>query len=332
LSFQILERPIRLSALLDQHRRAVIATGLAVSIVSALVLVPRLLDEPAPAGALKGDTSTGFTPVPAGLDFADATFTATPSPPVCFGKPASDCTIVHGSGKSVMLIGDSHARMLVPTFMQIAHDDNLTLSVGISGGCPWQQGVYTPNQPGRCKKYKDDLYSRVIPELKPDVIVAINYGYDDPSVPEFPVINDRGQGMGRGGAPFDRLMTRTTEASAKKLAADGRDLVIIEPIPIDRTDPTACLAHAKFLESCRYVAHTGHTKLERLYESLAAHDKHIFAADFDRLVCPFFPICDPVVDHHIVKIDAQHLTREYAEFIAPEVESYLQSIGVIPRH
>jgi hypothetical protein len=38
-----------------------------------------------------------------------------------------------------------------------------------------------------------------------------------------------------------------------------------------------------------------------------------------------------VVDHHIVKVDGQHLTREFADYIAPEVASYLQAINVIPR-
>jgi len=331
LSFQILERPIRLSPWLDQHRRAVIVSGLVVSVVSALVLIPAVLQEPSPASTIRGDTSTGFTPVPSDLDFADATFTATPSPPVCFDRPASVCTIVKGSGKHVMLMGDSHARMLIPTFTRIARDNNLTLSVGISGGCPWQLGVYTPNSPARCRRYKDDLYSRVIPALQPDVIVAANYGYDDPSIPPFPVVDEAGQGMARGSVGFDRLMARQTKKSAKALTRGGRDLVIVEPIPIDKRDPTECLAHSKFLESCRYVARTGHTKLETLYRSLADHDDHVFAADLDRLVCPFFPICDPVVDHHIVKVDAQHLTREFADFIAPEVASYLQAINVIPR-
>jgi len=331
LSFQVLERPVRLSPWLDRHRRAVIVSGLVVSVVSALVLVPAVLQEPSPARAIRGDTSTGFTPVPSDLDFGDATFTAAPSPPVCFDQPVSTCTIVQGSGKHLMLIGDSHARMLIPTFTRIARDNNLTLSLGISGGCPWQLGVYTPNSPTRCQRYKDDLYTRVIPQLKPDVVVAVNYGYDDPSIPPVPVINDAGQGMARGGLAFDRLMARATKRSAKALTQDGRDLVIVDPIPIDKTDPTECLAHSKFLESCRYVARTGHTKLETLYRSLADHDDHIFDADLDRVVCPFFPICDPVVDHHIVKVDGQHLTREFADYVAPEVASYLRAIDVIPR-
>ena len=95
-----------------------------------------------------------------------------------------------------MLIGDSHARMLIPTFTRIARDNNLTLSVGISGGCPWQLGVYTPNSPARCKRYKDDLYSRVIPALQPDVVVAVELRLRRPVDPAGP--GGRRCGTGRG--------------------------------------------------------------------------------------------------------------------------------------
>ena len=47
LSFQVLERPVRTSMRLDRHRRLVIAAGLAISLVSGLVIIPKLVD-PAP--------------------------------------------------------------------------------------------------------------------------------------------------------------------------------------------------------------------------------------------------------------------------------------------
>ena len=42
LSFQVLEHPIRVSALLDRHRRAVIAVGLTTSIIAAVVVIPAI--------------------------------------------------------------------------------------------------------------------------------------------------------------------------------------------------------------------------------------------------------------------------------------------------
>ena len=63
--------------------------------------------------------------------------------PNCFNKPVSECTLVKGTGKSILLMGDSHARMLIPTFTEIAQRDDLTLSVDGRPACPWQRGLYT---------------------------------------------------------------------------------------------------------------------------------------------------------------------------------------------
>ena len=332
LSFQLLEVPVRTSRVLDRYRRPVIAAGLAISVVSALVFIPAILsDRSAAARATQGNTSTGFTPVPRNLDFADAVFTATLTPPVCFGRPADACTIVHGHGRHLLLLGDSHARMLIPTFTRIAKTHDLTLSVVSLGGCPWQRRLYTPTREAQCKRDKEDAYKRVIPDLHPDLVIAINYGYDDPSVPPFPVISATGRAVARGSVAFNNLMTETTDASVKALTADAKQLLIIEPTPLAREDPTACLVHSKFLEDCRYVARVNPSKLELLYRKLDAGSDRIRAANFDRFVCPFLPICDPVIDGHIVKVDTQHLTRDFADYIAPEVADYLVASHLIPR-
>jgi hypothetical protein len=55
----------------------------------------------------------------------------------------------------------------------------------------------------------------------------------------------------------------------------------------------------------------------------------VVAADFDRLVCPFLPICDPVVNGEIVKSDGTHLTARFAESIAPEISTYLVDSGLV---
>jgi hypothetical protein len=45
-------------------------------------------------------------------------------------------------------------------------------------------------------------------------------------------------------------------------------------------------------------------------------------------VCPFLPICDPVVDGSIVKRDPSHLKVLYALKLVPQVEMYLKSYGL----
>src|SRR4029079_15123479 len=124
----------------------------------------------------QSSTTNGFTPLPNNLDWQHASgahrvFVN------CNHRPADDCRVVHGTGARILLIGDSHAQMFVPTFETIARREHLTLSVSVSGLCPWQRDLYAgtpPNarkssrlSPRACKALKDDLYTRVIPALRP---------------------------------------------------------------------------------------------------------------------------------------------------------------------
>ncbi len=302
-----------MSGLLDRHRRIVVACGLAISVVSALVFIPKILN-PATASATAGQASTsvGFTPVPRGLDLGDPLHDVRLID--CFRRPVAQCTVVHGSGKSILLMGDSHAAMLLPTFVKIATDDNLTLSVSAKGLCPWQRNLYGPPaaiasiealggtgiSAKDCKAFKDDLYGRVIPALHPDIIVAMDYAdaYPNPET--------------------------ATVQSLRQLARDGRKVILVEDIPKAPFDPRACLSQAKVLEQCRYIANSSPTPLELIYRKLDAEQPGVYSADFDRLVCPFLPICDPVVNGQAVKLDQTHLTVAFAESIAPRVNAYLE--------
>ena len=334
LSFQVLEHPVRRALALDARPRVVVIVGFATSLVAALLLVPAILT---PGSANRASAAVGTqvvgTPIASlKLDFRDATYASIPEPPDCVGRPPGDCTLVHGTGKHILLMGDSHAQMLLPTLEDVARRDNLTFSAAVTAGCPWQRGLFTPIGTKACRRRKEDAYTRVIPALKPDVIIAVNYGYDDPSVQGFPVFGSDGVPVIRGNPEFDQLFARTTNQSLKALLATGADVVIVEPMPLTNItdDQTTCLRKEKFVEQCRSVVSTKPTSLELRYRHLAAKDRHVWSANFDPLVCPWLPVCDAVIDGHIVKVDSQHLTPEFARFIAPDVEAYLKSQRLIP--
>jgi peptidoglycan/LPS O-acetylase OafA/YrhL len=321
LSYELLEQPVRISRLLDRHRRIVIASGLAISVASALVLIPAIVTPSnASAPTATGSQTVGFTPVPASLDWQHAAdgrrFVD------CFHKPVARCTIVRGTGKKILLVGDSHAAMLIPTFIAIAHREHLTLAVATKGACPWQRNL-APDRKNLdaisgsaltdisikdCKNFRKDLYTRVVPALHPDVVVAMD---ED----------------GAYTGPAD-----DTTQSVRRLGAGGTKVVLIEDTPTSRINPRDCLSVAKVLEACRYVASSDPTELDLDYRKIAAADpSNVSSANFDRLVCPFFPICDPVVGGAIVKWDQTHLTAAFAKHIAPQVDDYLKRAGVIPR-
>jgi peptidoglycan/LPS O-acetylase OafA/YrhL len=329
LSFEVLERPIRFSRLLDRHRFAVISAGLTVSVVSALVFIPAIVDSAdAARSVVRTPTVVGSTPIPAGLDLQDAR--STRPFPDCFGKSPRACTLVKGSGPSVMLIGDSHAWMLIPLFTAIAKLENLTLSVSVRGGCPWQRGLYTPLKLRLCESQKEDLYERVIPALKPDVVVAMNLGYGTKGLYPAPMEDAHAR------KADEATVAQLTRSSVTALRAHGRKLLVIEPIPLPRLpnfafDPLDCLSKATAIETCRYQAWPGLLPVERVYRAIAKDDPGVHSLDLDKAVCPFAPMCDPVVNGQFVKWDQSHLTEQFVRTLVPEVDLYLRRSGIIPR-
>ncbi len=339
LSFEMLERPIRFSVRLDRYRAPVIATGLAISVVSALVLIPHIVD-PAHANTPTLQTTvdtTGFTKVPPNLDWRSASKGQSDNFVTCYRAPVSKCTVVRGTGKHLLLIGDSHAAMMVPAFTEIARKEHLTLSVDVRGGCPWQRNLYAiPITVGNralrledCRAQKEDMYTRVIPALHPDVIVTMDLGHEDPS--QLPFLGPNGQRLPNSSPAEVRWVLGKTQESVRALRATGAKLMLIEPIPVTKFDPLKCLSAAKTLQQCRYVARPTPDALEQLYRRLAQQDHNVWSVNLDRLVCPFLPICDPVVSGHIVKFDPTHLTEDFAVAIAPQIDAYMKALGVIPK-
>src|SRR5690606_32452840 len=128
------------------------------------------------------------TPVPP-LDLANAQRDRSGLPDLptggnCLEKPVDACTLVQGSGQHVLVIGDSHAVMFFPAFAQVALDNDLSLSTAGIGSCPWQRNRYFDfvDSPDRqryedCAALTNDIYDRLLPELRPDVVIALSRDY-----------------------------------------------------------------------------------------------------------------------------------------------------------
>ena len=140
----------------------------------------------------------------------------------------------------------------------------------------------------------------MIPELDPDVIVAVDYD-----------------------SAYENIDNDTTQ-SAKDLIGDDRKLVLVEDTPNSTIDPRACLSKAKVVEECRFVANTTPTPLEARYRLIDERIRRSSRPTSTAAVCPFLPICDPIVDGQIVRVDFTHITGGFAESIAPQVTEYLE--------
>jgi peptidoglycan/LPS O-acetylase OafA/YrhL len=323
LSYQLLERPIRASTLLDAHRWTVIACGLALTSVSALVFIPAIVNPTVTKiESVQASTTAGFTPIPASVNWRRTYFEFFGKTVNCVGRSPDACTVVHGTGRHILLMGDSNAEMMIPAFTKIAQQENLTLSLEVTDGCPWQRGFYrlTGNIRAACRTNKEDAYTRVIPALKPDLIVLVNSREERAHKPGDPALT-----------ADDLMIRQATISSLHQLEADARRVLIIEPMPQAPAgmNPLQCLAKAKVLEQCRYIASTTPTWLELLERTLATQSKNVTSANFDGLVCPYLPICDPVIDGIIVKWDGQHLSARYSASLAKPIAAYLRTNGLI---
>jgi SGNH domain (fused to AT3 domains) len=333
LSFQILERPVRESRRLDRYRLPVVAVGLTLGVIGAFILAPAIgEDQPSHGVATRGvdAISTGTDPFARDFDWRAARDDWKPGSR-CINGPVTNCTMVSGGRPRILLIGDSNADMLVPAFIEIARRRGATLSVATRESCPWQRDLLFADlrHEDVCRRSHIDFYDRLIPDLDPDVVIAINRTFDDPNST---AALDTPRGRVDPGTPaFLPAVRRATERSLKSFRDRGRRVVMIEPIPYASADdnPTLCLSRAKLLAECRYVASPGPTGVERVYRDVAAHTTGTWDLDMDRLVCPYLPICDPVVGGEIVKMDRGHITATYSRAISPDIEKYLVENAVI---
>jgi peptidoglycan/LPS O-acetylase OafA/YrhL len=319
VSFHALEHPIRASKWLNRFRVPVIAAGLTVSVVGGLVLAPVIFDASGALTASRARQLRGALSVP--------------QVPDCLGKPVRECTVVRGTGLRVLLMGDSNARMWLPAFTKIAMQESWTFSAAEFNQCPWPRGLRFVQSStairANCLRRQKDWYTRVVPQLKPDIVILAHINFDQRGFVS-PMELPNGE-MGRpSAAGFERKVRAVTRISVRQLEASARKVVIIEPIwrapPL--FDPLDCVSSGGPPEHCIYRVANVASPQELTYRSLDDH-RRVWSLDFDRLVCPRLPICDPIVGGTIVKRDGGHLTVKFVESLAPVIASDLRRTGIL---
>jgi peptidoglycan/LPS O-acetylase OafA/YrhL len=331
-SYEMLERPIRQARALDRLNTLVIVTGLVVTVFAGFVLVPAILrfrhgSASAVLSPNAANTSAGL--VPSNIDWESARSDRA-HVRTCLGLPVDECVVVRGKRGGLVLVGDSHARMLIPAFTEIAKRASLTFSTAIMPDCPWQIGLQYDVEGGvvdQCRRRKTDWYARVIPNLAPGVVVLVNRSIDDASAP-IPIIGPSGRVLTHNSKDYEPVIAMATSRTVKQLRDEGADVVMIEPVTVAPFDTLNCLSGAKTLEACRFVASTNPSPLERYYRAIA-DGRHVWSIDIDRLICPYLPICDPLENGVVVRRDNSHITAQYAEAISGRLQTLLEQQGIL---
>ena len=117
----------------------------------------------------------------------------------------------------------------------------------------------------------------------------------------------------------------------KALRDAGRKVVIVEPVPYPVGGRRSAHVHLEghVLDQCRFVASPGPMPAEKIYRAIADEDDKVWSLDIDQLVCPYLPICDPVVDGKIVRFDEGHITTTYSRSIAPQIDQYFKDNAIL---
>jgi hypothetical protein len=335
LSFQLVERPFQDSQRLRRSALPTLIVALAWTALVWFVLLPWLLDNDAPRRVVSLESES--VSQPAVLESKTPIPPYVPTDPAlkeigfdqdCFGEPFESCVIVPGDGLRIHVMGDSHARAIIPAFAEVAESNGYRLSVSVAASCTWQRNYYytdTDEQRPECDLERPDWYERVLPELDPDLIVMVNRPFDDPQNP-WVMESDSPELAGLGQQELHEAVTRRSLDALSEL--DAR-LVVVEQTPIARSSGFPCLSEATWVEECAFDATPGPSPTEQQLRRFASNSDQLWTIDMDSVACPRLPACDPFVGENLVRYDAQHLSVPFARAAGSQVWKLVDEAGVL---
>ena len=350
LSFELLELPIRTAKRLHRFNWSAALVGVSASALVAVLVVPPVLESEQPPrlaataeteeiaelldastgqlGAEKVNDAARAAPVPKDIDWEEVDTSRGPSPQCIPGDPDS-CRVVDGDGLHVLVVGDSHARMLAPMFTALAEDHDLELSTNILAGCSWQHGLVvvdqTKDRQETCDALRKDWYENTLPELDPDVVVLIADGREGEQWEERVVAAD-----GSETSLADLLYTSTME-SVDMITATGARAVIFETVmgtgPVGY--PLDCLSSASRLEECQVPVPSELPLNDALYRIADERADDVYRVDINPVVCVGEPLCLPVVDGVVVWRDDNHLSTQITVRLREQIWRAVRESGAL---
>ena len=330
-SYEVLEMPVRRSARLGRARWYPAAAGVAVSALVAATVVPWTLQTdrrpslvaaaPAPAVAVASSSR-----VPPDIDWA-AVQGDVGREGTCTVRNVADCTVVRGSGAHVLLLGDSQAETLVPMFEGLAREHDLTLSLDVLAGCPWQEGLENLKASAGARRECDDArvgwYDDVLPRLHPDVVIVLDRPRDDPR--EWQGVLRRRDGRRQ---PLQQAVYRTSNATLRKITAVVPRTFLVQRLVMPETfNPLDCLSSVRRAAMCAVPVPLGVTPSDGYNLAAAARSPKVDTLDLNGAFCPTAPVCHAVAGGEVVYRDDHHFTARYGLARREQVWRLLRGTG-----
>ena len=214
----------------------------------------------------------------------------------------------------VVLVGDSHARAMLPAFQALAAQGTIRLTPQLKATCAWTTGIMDYPDPQRvttCETWKDQL-DRWLVAQAPDIDVVVTTGY-------LRVLS--------GGA--DRRVEEMA-AAWRPVAARGVTIVGLSDNPLPGTAPSGCLAELDVIEpdSCD-VRRRDAFPFPDTFLATADEVPGAAAVDLTDYYC-LETTCPAVIGGVTVYRDGHHLTTTYTRTMAPYLLRELRAVDALP--
>lgn len=215
-------------------------------------------------------------------------------------------------GRSVMLIGDSHAHQWLPAMQAIAPAAGWRLINLTKGACPLYDVQLVNNQLGRdyteCYEWRAKVWERVRAE-QPALIVT-----------SAAIFSEReGDFAGRWAAGVDKTLA--------ELKGTGATVAVISDTPFPRRDIPKCLAaNLQDATKCAFSTRIGQSDPDRRNATAAAAVRAgVVVIDPTDWFCDAKQ-CPAVIGNALVYRDNSHISTYYSQQVAPLLRSALPTL------
>ncbi|MHB8241268.1 MAG: acyltransferase family protein [Solirubrobacteraceae bacterium] len=199
------------------------------------------------------------------------------------------------SKKSLVVFGDSHALMWMPTILGYAKREGYDVRPVLKYGCT--QGGWATNE---CSPWYEWAVSHVRKMHPAMVVIATHYNY----TPKEGEISSIGPQAAENIAGFGETVAPSTD-----------HVVVIADPPGEAQEPTDCLlSSSASMKTCSYAEDPGQLTATKTVES-ATNEFGVFV-DSTPWFC-YQKECPMVVGHTIVYFNKNHITQRYAEELVP---------------
>jgi peptidoglycan/LPS O-acetylase OafA/YrhL len=338
-SYQLLETPIRRSRRLAPFGFSTLVVGVTCSALVAFTLVPTLLERDrlpeirAARADIRGTAANSDRLVPRNINWQKYRNEIGAGTHLCTSDDETSCVENHGStGLNVAVIGDSHARQLASAMIPLSKEHDFTLSLDVTGGCPWQLGVISPKKTEggaeACATERKELYGSVLKDMGVNVVVLLQNARERPEQ----ILAEDGSEISV--ADLVKLQGKTVD----EIRSQGIKVVIVQSFlrisgkGDDYFNPLECLAAAKRVSECRVPVPTEPPIFDGYYRLLALKDPaDVATIDINPVMCPAWPVCEALDGRIPVWRDGGHYSADDLVKHRAEIWALLHGSGFFDR-